>query len=90
MEAETHAEIYALTTANRLMLADILDSLDEVQWCTPTLCPGWRVPEMAAHLVQPVLTSFAHVFLTALRYRGDTDRTVDHITRSIARRPRPS
>ena len=30
--------IYDLTTANRLMIADVLDSLDDGQWARPTLC----------------------------------------------------
>ncbi len=82
------SQIHELTTANRLKLADLLESLDEQQWRTPTLCAGWTCQEMAAHLVQPSITSFARVFLVAMRFRGDTDRTVDHITRRIARRPR--
>ncbi|GLY16501.1 hypothetical protein Kisp01_35160 [Kineosporia sp. NBRC 101677] len=81
-------EIYALTAANRRKLADLLESLDEQQWHTQTLCAGWSAQEMAAHLLQPSITGFAHVFLVALRYRGNTDRTIDHITRRIARRPR--
>lgn len=80
--------IHELTTRNRLVLADLLDSLDEQQWRNETLCAGWSAQEMAAHLLQPSITSFGHVFLVALRYRGDIDRTVDHITRRIARLPR--
>ncbi|WP_080128229.1 MULTISPECIES: maleylpyruvate isomerase N-terminal domain-containing protein [unclassified Actinoplanes] len=29
-------------------------SLAEQQWRAPTVCAGWRVHEMAAHLLQPV------------------------------------
>ncbi|GAA2900328.1 hypothetical protein Acy02nite_83190 [Actinoplanes cyaneus] len=80
--------VYTMTTANRLLIADLLDSLDDTQWRTPTLCTGWTVHEMAAHLVQPMLIGFPRFVATALRYRGDTDRTVDHLTRRIARRDR--
>ncbi|WP_328471256.1 maleylpyruvate isomerase family mycothiol-dependent enzyme [Actinoplanes sp. NBC_00393] len=80
--------IYELTTANRLMIADFLESLDDDQWATETLCEGWTVHHMAAHFVQPMLVGFGRFFLAALRYRGDTDRTVDHFTRKLARRPR--
>ncbi|GAB6897162.1 maleylpyruvate isomerase family mycothiol-dependent enzyme [Kineosporia succinea] len=82
------ADIHALTTANRLLLADLLESLDDEQWRTETLCAGWSAQEMAAHLVQPMVVGFPRFFVTAIRYRGDTDRTVDHITRRLARRPR--
>lgn len=81
--------IYELTTKNRLMIADFLDGLDDSQWQTETLCRGWTVQHMAAHFVQPMLLGFGRFFLGALRFRGDTDRTVDHFTRRLARRPRP-
>jgi uncharacterized protein (TIGR03083 family) len=84
----TDVEIYALTTSNRLMIADVLETLDDTQWDSATLCAGWTVGHMAAHLVQPMLVGFGRFFLTALRHRGDTDKTVDHLTRQLARRPR--
>lgn len=82
----SHAEIYARTTRNRLEFAALLDDLSPAQWGSTTLCEGWTVRNVAAHLVQPVLVGFGRFFLTALRYRGDTAATVDAIARSIARR----
>lgn len=51
----------------RTTLADLLDGLDDAQWRTPSLCPGWTVRDVAAHLtfaqsrlrdvVGPMLTS---------------------------------
>ena len=84
----TDAEIYARTTSNRRLIADFLETLDEGQWQTETLCTGWTVGHLAAHFVQPMLVGFGRFFVVALRYRGDTDRTVDHFTRRLARRPR--
>jgi len=81
------AGIYARTTANRLMIADFLETLDEEQWQAETLCAGWTVGHLAAHFVQPMLVGFGRFFVAALRYRGDTDRTVDHFTRRLARKP---
>ncbi|WP_436533861.1 maleylpyruvate isomerase family mycothiol-dependent enzyme [Actinoplanes sp. HUAS TT8] len=80
--------VYTLTGNNRRLIADVLDGLDDEQWTTETLCAGWTVREMAAHLVQPMLVGFGKFFLVAMRYRGNTDRTVDHVTRRIARRER--
>ncbi|MBG0564552.1 maleylpyruvate isomerase family mycothiol-dependent enzyme [Actinoplanes sp. NEAU-A11] len=71
------------------MIADVLENLDDSQWRAETLCRGWTVQHMAAHFVQPMMVGFGRFFLAALRYRGDTDRTVDHFTRRLARRPRP-
>ncbi|MEV6850560.1 maleylpyruvate isomerase family mycothiol-dependent enzyme [Actinoplanes sp. NPDC051411] len=82
-------EIYSWTSRNRSMIADVLASLDNADWDAPTLCSGWTVHHMAAHLVQPMLVSFPRFFLAAMRYRGNTDRTVDHFTRRLARRPPP-
>ena len=81
-------DVYRRTAANRLMIADVLDGLDDTQWRTATLCRGWTVHHLAAHLVQPMLVGFGRFFVAALRYRGDTDRTVDHFTRRLARRSR--
>lgn len=81
-------EIHRLTTENRLMIADVLHTVDEDAWQAPTLCAGWTVGHMAAHLVQPMLVGFGRFFLTAMRYRGDTDKTVDHFTRRLAHRSR--
>ncbi|MCY1139884.1 maleylpyruvate isomerase family mycothiol-dependent enzyme [Actinoplanes sp. Pm04-4] len=80
--------IYELTRRNRLMIADVLDGLDDARWEAATLCRGWTVRHLAAHFVQPMLVGFGQFFLASIRFRGDTDRTVDHFTRKLARRPR--
>ncbi|WP_153395670.1 maleylpyruvate isomerase family mycothiol-dependent enzyme [Ornithinicoccus halotolerans] len=77
--------IHAWTEQNRLLAADVLDGLRPDQWAAGTLCAGWTVRHLAAHLVQPMLVGFGRFFVTALRYRGDTDATVDHLTRLLAR-----
>lgn len=79
-------ELYARTTRNRLEIADLLDTLGPEQWEAPTLCAGWTVRHLAAHLLQPMLVGFGRFFLVALRHRGDTAATVDHVARTIARR----
>src|SRR5687768_6623325 len=84
----TSTDVYQLTTENRLMIADVLAGLDESRWAAPTLCPGWTVHHMAAHFLQPMLIGFGRFAVTALRYRGDTDKTVDHVTRRLARKDR--
>ncbi|MFL6079043.1 MAG: maleylpyruvate isomerase family mycothiol-dependent enzyme [Ornithinibacter sp.] len=78
-------QLYARTSRNRLAIADVLDSLDAEQWDAATLCKGWTVRHVAAHLLQPMLVGFPRFFLTAVRYRGDTLRTVDHFARVLAR-----
>ncbi len=41
-------------TTEFLALASLLDSLPAAQWDTPSLCAGWRVREVVAHLTMPV------------------------------------
>jgi uncharacterized protein (TIGR03083 family) len=79
-------EVFRMTTANRLLVADVLDELSAEQWRAPTLCAGWDVHTLAAHLLQPMLVGFGRFLLTSLRYRGDTDLVVDHVTRDLAER----
>ena len=76
--------IFARTTRNRREIADVLESLDPVQWGAETLCEGWTVRHMAAHFLQPMLVGFGQFFVTSLRYRGNTAATIDHITRRNA------
>ncbi|KUI33298.1 maleylpyruvate isomerase family mycothiol-dependent enzyme [Mycobacterium sp. GA-2829] len=44
------AEIWTHIDAQRAALADFLDTLTADQWATPSLCEGWSVREVAAHL----------------------------------------
>ncbi len=83
----TDDQVYAATTANRLMIADFLDGLAAEDWRAASLCDGWDVHTTAAHLLQPMLIGFGRFFITALRYRGDTPRVVDHVTRKLAQQP---
>ncbi|WP_322921276.1 maleylpyruvate isomerase family mycothiol-dependent enzyme [Nocardioides renjunii] len=79
-------DVFARTTRNRRAAADLLASLTPDQWQAPTLCEGWTVRHLAAHLVQPMVVGFGRFLLASLRHRGDTAATVDHVTRSLARR----
>lgn len=44
-------ECWQVIAAQRLSLADLLDGLTDAQWETPSLCTGWRVRDVAAHLM---------------------------------------
>lgn len=43
-------EIWAVIDAQRADLADFLDGLTPQQWTAPSLCEGWQVRDVAAHL----------------------------------------
>ena len=44
-------QIFAATAQERRRIADLIDSLDEVQLATPSLCAGWDVKTVGAHLM---------------------------------------
>lgn len=43
-------EVWAVTDAERNAVCELLESLTPAQWEQPSLCAGWRVREVAAHL----------------------------------------
>jgi uncharacterized protein (TIGR03083 family) len=43
-------EIWRCVDDQRIELAGLLESLDVEQWTAPSLCDGWRVRDVAAHL----------------------------------------
>ncbi|MGI9124160.1 MAG: maleylpyruvate isomerase family mycothiol-dependent enzyme [Mycobacterium sp.] len=42
--------IWRCVDEQRAALADLFDTLDADQWMAPSLCDGWRVRDVAAHL----------------------------------------
>ena len=44
------ADLQPAVAAEFLALADLLDSATQAQWDTPSLCEGWRVREVVAHM----------------------------------------
>lgn len=77
--------VFAAAAENRLRIADLLDGLAESEWAAPSLCDGWTVRHVAAHLLQHVFVGFGRFVLISLRHRGDTNAAVDHIARGLAR-----
>jgi uncharacterized protein (TIGR03083 family) len=50
----TENDLQSLVAADYLALAELLDTLSLERWDTPSLCEGWRVREVVAHLTMPV------------------------------------
>jgi uncharacterized protein (TIGR03083 family) len=78
--------VWTAIDAECARLADLLETLSEQEWCTPSLCDGWRVRDVAAHL------ALAHMSLTQasvalLRARGSFDRMVRDSARRHAAAP---
>jgi len=67
--------VWAVIDAQRLDLADLLDSLADAEWERPSLCAGWRVRDVAAHLTFAQARA-RELIAPAWRARGDFDRMI--------------
>ncbi len=68
-------DVWRAIDAERAGLADLLDELTADEWATPSLCDGWRVRDVAAHLTLSHMRP-ATAVVEALRARGSFDRMV--------------
>lgn len=69
-------DTFALIATQRRAVADLLESLTPEEWCLPSLCEGWRIQDLAAHLTMPFRVSNPEFFLSVLR-RGSIAKVMD-------------
>ena len=72
--------------AERLAVVSRLRGLPEPDWATPSLCAGWTVRHVLAHLVTPFEVSVPRFGLAVLRHRG-LDGAMTGLAATLARRP---
>jgi uncharacterized protein (TIGR03083 family) len=70
-EAIVHA-----VEAERRDLADLLDRLEPADWDVASLCTGWTVRDVVAHLTLATRLSKPAAVLGVLRARGDVNRMI--------------
>jgi uncharacterized protein (TIGR03083 family) len=68
------SQVWPMVHAERASLIDTLAGLDEEQWAHPSLCAGWTVHDVAAHLVDSARTTRLGFMLGLARARFDFDR----------------
>ncbi|HTK64321.1 MAG TPA: maleylpyruvate isomerase family mycothiol-dependent enzyme [Pseudonocardia sp.] len=78
-------QIFAMIAEQRRDLADLLDGLTDAQWQTPSLCEGWRVREVVAHLVMPFSLPMWKFTLNLIARRGNFNRVMDERARAERR-----
>ncbi|WP_374457064.1 maleylpyruvate isomerase family mycothiol-dependent enzyme [Nocardioides sp.] len=71
------ADVWDLVHAERDALVDDLAGLADEQWETPSLCAGWTVHDVAAHLVDNARTTRWGIVVAMTRARFDFDRQND-------------
>ncbi|MEU1825132.1 maleylpyruvate isomerase family mycothiol-dependent enzyme [Streptomyces abikoensis] len=77
-------DVRTAIASERRELADVLDGLTEDQWNAPSLCAGWRVREVAAHMSQGFRYSFGRTALELVRSGGGLHRMTDRLARRDA------
>jgi uncharacterized protein (TIGR03083 family) len=70
--------------AERLGLADDLEALAPGQWATPSLCAGWTVHDVVAHLTLSTRQSVPWTLWRTLRARGNIERAFADVARERA------
>jgi len=68
------ADVWTLVHAERAALIADLGELDGAGWEKPSLCSGWTVHDVAAHLVDTALTTRVGFVAGLVRARFDFDR----------------
>lgn len=75
--------VWEAIDAQRLRVADLLDQLTDEQWHRPSLCQGWTVRDVAAHLTLQQI-GWGTALRMMVRYRGDVDRGIHESARERA------
>lgn len=79
-------DVWAAIDLQRRRTADLLAGLSEEQWGRPSLCEGWTVRDVAAHLTLQQMGPVA-ALRSALRHPGGLNRVIRESARDRARRP---
>jgi uncharacterized protein (TIGR03083 family) len=80
-------DLQAMVAAEYLALGDLLEELPASRWNTPSLCEGWRVREVVAHLTMPARYSEAEFMAELKDSDFDFGRLSDRIAERDARLP---
>jgi uncharacterized protein (TIGR03083 family) len=80
-------EIWAAIHHERTRLADLLATLTGHQWDHPSLCAGWRVRDVAAHVISSSDYSITGMLVAAVRAGGRFNKLVDRMAREQGSRP---
>lgn len=80
-------EVWWHTHEQRRALAAMLTELSEDEWAVSSLCAGWTVREVAAHVMRSVTVTPREMAVALVRSRGRYNALVAEDARRAARRP---
>ena len=79
-----------MIAAQRAELGEVLAGLPRPGWDEPTLCAGWRVREVVAHITMPFRYGGPRFMLELARSRGRFNAMSDRVARRDAARMSPA
>src|ERR1700693_2864816 len=82
--------IQDMIAAQRGSLAAVLDTLPASGWDQPTLCAGWRVREVVAHITMPFRYTGPRFVFELARLRGKFNAMADRVALRDAARMSPA
>lgn len=78
-------DVFEMIAARRRDLAGELVGLTPEQWDTQSLCAGWTVRNVAAHLAMPLEMGLPKMFVKIVAAGGNFNKAADRIARSETR-----
>ncbi|WP_051022279.1 maleylpyruvate isomerase family mycothiol-dependent enzyme [Nocardia pneumoniae] len=72
----TTDEMWRAVATERASLVELLETLSENDWNHASLCEGWRVRDVVAHIVLSARPSIAWILVNVIRARGNLDRAI--------------
>ncbi|MGK5740623.1 maleylpyruvate isomerase family mycothiol-dependent enzyme [Micromonospora sp. URMC 103] len=81
------ADLMPMIADERRRAADLIDSLDQDQLDTPSLCGAWTVKQVAGHLVAPLAAPRRWLLPLLLRNGFHPHRANAQLAERVARRP---
>lgn len=85
----TGDEVWRVIHARRASVIELLDDLAADEWGRPSLCAGWTVHDVAAHLTQQQMT-LRDVLAMPRHWKGSMDRTIGDAARRKAAAASPA
>jgi uncharacterized protein (TIGR03083 family) len=74
--SKTPTHVAEMIRAERLGLCEVLRSCSPEAWSTPSLCDGWAIRDVVAHLALATTETWRSFSVGMVRHRGNFDRLV--------------
>ena len=83
----TNSDMMPTIAGERRAFAEVLGGLSEADWNAASLCSGWRVREVVAHMTLPFRYGAPRFLGELVRSRGNFARMADRVARRDAQAP---